>query len=176
MKSIKCFYYLSYVMNIFIYFIEYLCDYILNFCVLTNQKYRWLFTRLIRSSFLPSSRRLRYIATRYTLWMQFWFTTIYFWTQKNNHQRYNKLSCFWLQGQRYSIQFAQNFQFPINNRAIVLHADENLKLREYAKNALKYLDLLFASSISFLRAGIPGDKFFHILSFRRQVYVYSNTE
>lgn len=95
---------------------------------------------------------------------------------KKIHQRYNKLSCFWLQGQRYSIQFAQNFQFPIKNRAIVLHADENLKLREYAENALKYLDLLLASSISFLRAGIPGDKFFHILSFRRQVYVYSNTE
>lgn len=37
--------------------------------------------------------------------------------------------------------------------------------------ALKAIGLKLVSQISFLRAGIPGDEFSHVLSFRRQVYV-----
>lgn len=42
---------------------------------------------------------------------------------------------------------------------------------EVVEIALKNLDLKLVSPISFLRAGIPGDEFSHILSFRRQVYI-----
>uniref|UniRef100_A0A6P7FH09 Uncharacterized protein LOC114330220 n=1 Tax=Diabrotica virgifera virgifera TaxID=50390 RepID=A0A6P7FH09_DIAVI len=47
---------------------------------------------------------------------------------------------------------------------------------DLVESAIKNLGLELASLISFLRAGIPGDKYSHILSFRRQVYVFSNTD
>ncbi|KAG5889041.1 hypothetical protein JTB14_009446 [Gonioctena quinquepunctata] len=43
---------------------------------------------------------------------------------------------------------------------------------DLAENAIKSLNLQLASPISFLRAGIPGDEYNHILSFRRQVFVF----
>ncbi|KAG5872678.1 hypothetical protein JTB14_011977 [Gonioctena quinquepunctata] len=42
---------------------------------------------------------------------------------------------------------------------------------DLAENAIKNLGLQLTSPVSFLRAGIPGDEYSHILSFRRQVYV-----
>lgn len=42
---------------------------------------------------------------------------------------------------------------------------------EIIEQSLKSAGLKPVSSISFLRAGIPGDDFNHILSFRRQVYI-----
>lgn len=42
---------------------------------------------------------------------------------------------------------------------------------EILEAALKGIGLKLVSPISFLRAGIPGEEFNHILSFRRQVYV-----
>lgn len=39
------------------------------------------------------------------------------------------------------------------------------------ENAIKLLNLRPVSPISFLKAGIPGEEFSHILSFRRQLYV-----
>lgn len=43
---------------------------------------------------------------------------------------------------------------------------------DLAEIALKNLGLNLASPISFLKAGIPGDEYSHILSFRRQVFVF----
>lgn len=42
---------------------------------------------------------------------------------------------------------------------------------EILEQSLQSLGLKLVSPITFLRAGIPGDNFAHILSFRRQVYV-----
>ncbi|KAL3268101.1 hypothetical protein HHI36_007228 [Cryptolaemus montrouzieri] len=47
---------------------------------------------------------------------------------------------------------------------------------DIAEDALKNLGLHLASPVSFLKAGIPGDEYSHILSFRRQAYVFSSTE
>lgn len=47
---------------------------------------------------------------------------------------------------------------------------------DIAETALKNLNLNLASPISFLKAGIPGDEYGHILSFRRQVYIFTPTE
>lgn len=41
------------------------------------------------------------------------------------------------------------------------------------EESLKSLELNIGSPISFMKAGIPGENFEHILSFRRQVYITS---
>lgn len=43
------------------------------------------------------------------------------------------------------------------------------------ESVLRGIGLQLASSVSFMRAGIPGDEYSHILSFRRQVYVNPNS-
>ncbi|KAL3269444.1 hypothetical protein HHI36_008514 [Cryptolaemus montrouzieri] len=71
---------------------------------------------------------------------------------------------------------------PKREQAIIFHAEGEFKLLDYAKavgdiiDALKNLGLHLASPVSFLKAGIPGDEYSHILSFRRQAYVFSSTE
>lgn len=47
---------------------------------------------------------------------------------------------------------------------------------ELAEDAIKGLGLQLASPVSFLKAGIPGDEYNHILSFRRQAYVFSTSD
>lgn len=47
---------------------------------------------------------------------------------------------------------------------------------DFLETVLINSGLSLVSPISFLRAGIPGDEFSHILSFRRQVYVSPNQE
>lgn len=47
---------------------------------------------------------------------------------------------------------------------------------ELVEDTLKGLGLHLASPVSYLRAGMPSDVYSHILSFRRQVYVFSSTE
>lgn len=47
---------------------------------------------------------------------------------------------------------------------------------ELVEDTLKGLGLHLASPVSYLRAGMPSDVYSHILSFRRQVYVFSRTE
>lgn len=47
---------------------------------------------------------------------------------------------------------------------------------DLAENAVRTLGLQLASPVSFLKAGIPGDEYGHILSFRRQVYVFPPTD
>lgn len=47
---------------------------------------------------------------------------------------------------------------------------------ELIETALIDLGLQLASPISFLKAGIPGDEYNHILSFRRQVYIVPSSE
>ncbi|KAG5865942.1 hypothetical protein JTB14_026729 [Gonioctena quinquepunctata] len=42
---------------------------------------------------------------------------------------------------------------------------------DLAENAINNLGSQLTSPVSFLRAGIPGDEYSHILSFRRRVYV-----
>lgn len=42
----------------------------------------------------------------------------------------------------------------------------------YVERAIKSYGLQLSSTITFLKAGIPGDEFSHILSFSRQTYVY----
>ncbi|KAG5864920.1 hypothetical protein JTB14_033237 [Gonioctena quinquepunctata] len=44
------------------------------------------------------------------------------------------------------------------------------------ETSLKNYGLQLASTITFLKAGIPGDEFNHILSFRRQVYMIPPSE
>lgn len=55
-------------------------------------------------------------------------------------------------------------------RIIVSNASPYIP-HETIATALKAIGLKLVSQISFLRAGIPGDEFSHVLSFRRQVYV-----
>ncbi|KAG5871314.1 hypothetical protein JTB14_015913 [Gonioctena quinquepunctata] len=47
---------------------------------------------------------------------------------------------------------------------------------DLAEDAIKNLGLQSTSPVLFLRAGIPGDKYSHISSFRRQVYVLSPSD
>lgn len=55
-------------------------------------------------------------------------------------------------------------------RIIVSNASPYIP-HEIIATALRSIGLKLVSQISFLRAGIPGDEFSHVLSFRRQVYV-----
>jgi hypothetical protein len=41
---------------------------------------------------------------------------------------------------------------------------------------IRQIGLQPLSTVSFLRAGIPGEQFAHILSFRRQIYVEDNKD
>lgn len=47
---------------------------------------------------------------------------------------------------------------------------------DIVENIVKNLGFQLASPVTFLRAGIPGDEYNHILSFRRQVYIQAPTE
>ncbi|CAG9812866.1 unnamed protein product [Phaedon cochleariae] len=47
---------------------------------------------------------------------------------------------------------------------------------DLVEDAIKSLGLQITSPVSFLRAGIPGDEYSHILSFRRQVYVLPTSD
>lgn len=47
---------------------------------------------------------------------------------------------------------------------------------EVVEETVKALGMQLASPVSFLKAGIPGEEYSHILSFRRQVYIFTNTE
>jgi hypothetical protein len=51
-----------------------------------------------------------------------------------------------------------------------------LSLTTCWNNSLGKLGLQPLSTVSFLRAGIPGEQFAHILSFRRQIYVEDNKD
>lgn len=60
-------------------------------------------------------------------------------------------------------------------RIVISNAPSNIP-NEVIETYLKQLGLSLVSPVSFLRAGIMGDKFAHILSFRRQVYVAPPTD
>ncbi|KAG5866272.1 hypothetical protein JTB14_018812 [Gonioctena quinquepunctata] len=63
----------------------------------------------------------------------------------------------------------------INNNVInirrLVSPTKRIISHDLAENAIKNLGLQLTSPVSFLRVGIPGDEYSHILSFRRQVYV-----